>query len=57
MVYSCVSMSIAPIPHGEGLPVANIPVVSLSEEESESLNAGDSEDFFPSMCWQSATCL
>jgi len=28
------------------LPIANIPVVPLSEEESVSLNAGGNEDFF-----------
>jgi hypothetical protein len=42
-------LSIAPIPHGEGLPIAiiaYIPVVSLSEGESVSLNAGGNEDFF-----------
>lgn len=48
-VYSTVSLSM-PVPHGEGLPVANIPVVSLSEEESVSLNSGNNEDFFPSKC-------
>lgn len=41
-----ISLSIAPIPRGEGLPAANIPAVSLSEEESISLNAGGNEDFF-----------
>jgi hypothetical protein len=57
MAYSTVSLSIAPIPHGEGFPTDNIPVVSLSEEASVSLKAGDNEDFFPSKCYQTATCL
>lgn len=42
--YSSTSLSVAPIPHGEGLSVPNTPVVSLSEEESVSLNACDNED-------------
>lgn len=46
MAYSSISLSIAPIPHGEGLPIAIIPVVSLSEGESVSLNVGGNEDFF-----------
>jgi len=48
-VFKCI-FAYAPVPHGEGLPFAKISVVSLSEEESVSLNAGDNEDFSPSKC-------
>ena len=46
MAYSSTSLSADPIPHGEGLSVPNTPVVSLSEEESVSLNACNNEDIF-----------
>jgi hypothetical protein len=46
MVYSSISLLFAPIPHGKSLPTVNTPVVSLAEEESVSLSAGNNEDFF-----------
>lgn len=47
-IFNCIFVYV-PVPHGEDLPVANIPVVSLLEEHV-SLNAGDNED-------QRAICL